>query len=145
MSLRLVHPKDLTAHNQRSNLVYAVKCSEECSDIYIGETKQPLHRRMAQHRRANTSGQDSAVFLHLKEEGHSFDDTDVRIMDREDKWFERGVKEAIHVKVEKPSLNRGGGLRHHLSPIYNHVLSKLPKRLSRQTDPREVSHANDPH
>lgn len=29
----------------------------------------------------------------------------MRILDREDRWFERGVKETIHVKVERPSLN----------------------------------------
>lgn len=28
----------------------------------------------------------------------------VHIFESEDRWFERGVKEAIHVKVEKPSL-----------------------------------------
>ena len=139
---RLVHPKDPTPHSQKSNLVYAVKCSEECSDLYIGETKQPLNKRMAQHRRASSSGQDSAVFLHLKEEGHSFQDTNVQILDREDRWFERGVREAIHVKVEKPSLNRGGGLRHFLSPIYNQVLSKLPKRTPQQFDSCEAAHAN---
>lgn len=43
----------------------------------------------------------------------------VHILDREDRCFTRAVKQAIYVKVEKPSLNRGGGLRHHLSPIYN--------------------------
>ncbi|TWW69496.1 hypothetical protein D4764_18G0003020 [Takifugu flavidus] len=30
---------------------------------------------MAQHRRATSSGQDSAVHLHLKESGHSFEDS----------------------------------------------------------------------
>ena len=127
---KLVHPKDRTPHTQKSNLVYAVQCSQECKDQYIGETKQPLNKRMAQHRRANSSGQDSAVYLHLKEKTHSFDDNNVQILDREDRWFERGVKEAIYVKVEKPSLNRGGGLRHQLSPIYNAVLSSVPRRLN---------------
>ena len=101
---RLVHPKDKTPHTHKSNLVYAVQCNEECKDLYIGETKQPLHKRMAQHRRAHSSGLDSAVHLHLKEKVHSFDDNNVHILDREDRWFERGVKEAIYVKVEKPSL-----------------------------------------
>ncbi|XP_040922260.1 uncharacterized protein LOC121200823, partial [Toxotes jaculatrix] len=114
---KLVHPKDKIPHNHKSNLIYAVKCSEECKDLYIGETKQPLSKRMAQHRRANSSGPVSAVYSHLKEKAHSFEDSNVKILDREDRWFERGVKEAIYVKVEKPSLNRGGGLRHHLSPI----------------------------
>ena len=80
---------------------------------------------MYQHRRANSSGPESAVFLHLKKEGHSFQDENVQILDREDKWFERGVKEAIYVKIKKPSLNRGGGLRHNLSTTYNAVLSHL--------------------
>ncbi|XP_054861960.1 uncharacterized protein LOC129347772 [Amphiprion ocellaris] len=127
---KLVHPKDKIPREKQSNVVYAVQCNEECSDLYIGETKQPLHKRMAQHRRATTTGQDSAVHLHLKEKGHSFDDHKVRILAREDRWFERGVKEAIHVKLERPSLNRGGGLRHHLSPTYNAVLRALPRRCS---------------
>ena len=33
----------------------------------LGETKQPLHKHMAQHRRTSSSGQDSAVQLHLKD------------------------------------------------------------------------------
>ena len=96
----------------------AFQHTEECSDLYIGETKQPLHRRMAQHRRATSSGQDSDVHLHLKEKGHSFKDSNVHVLDREDRWFERGVKEAIYVHLEKPSISRGGGLRHHVSAAY---------------------------
>uniref|UniRef100_A0A803K1Y2 Large ribosomal subunit protein uL1m n=1 Tax=Xenopus tropicalis TaxID=8364 RepID=A0A803K1Y2_XENTR len=78
---------------------------------------------MAQHRRANSSRQDSAVYLRLKEKGHSFEDSNVHILDREDRWFERGVKEAIYASLEKPSLNRGGGLRHCLSSTYNVALT----------------------
>ncbi len=122
--------KDRTPHTQKSNLVYEVQCSEECKDLYIGETKQPLNKRMAQHRRANSSGQDSAVCSHLKESSHCFEDSDVHILDS---WFERGVKEAIYVKVEKPSLNRGGGLRHHLSLIYSAALSSPPRRFNNLT------------
>jgi len=81
---------------------------------------------MAQHRRANSSGLDSAVHLHLEEEkAHSFEDSKVHILDREDRRFERGVKEAIYVKVEKPSLNRGGGLRHHQSAKVQENIDKL--------------------
>ena len=127
---KLVHPKDKTPRHKQSNVVYAVQCSEECSDLYIGETKQQLHKRMAQHRRATSSGQDSAVHLHLKDTGHSFEDSNVHVLAREERWFERGVKEAIYTKLEKPSLNRGGGLRHNLSATYNAVLSSLPRRFT---------------
>ena len=141
---KLVHPKDKIPREKQSNVVYAVQCNEECSDLYIGETKQPLHKRMSQHRRATTTGQDSAVHLHLKEKGHSFDDHKVRILAREDRWFERGVKEAIHVKLERPSLNRGGGLRHHLSPTYNAVFRALPRRHSRRSH-RQPGDPDDSH
>ena len=96
--------------------------SKECADLYAGETKQQLHKNMAQHRRATFLGPDSAVHLHLKEQGHS-GDSYVHIVDREDRWFERGVKEAIYVKLEKTSLNRGGGIRYHLPSTYNTALS----------------------
>ncbi|CAI5669152.1 unnamed protein product [Oreochromis niloticus] len=97
---KLVHPKDKTPKHRLNNVVYAVQCSEECPDLYIGETKQPLHKRMAQHRRATSTGQDSAVHQHLKDKGHSFEDANVHILDREDRWFERGVKEAIYVHYD---------------------------------------------
>ena len=116
---KLVHPK--TPHHKQSNVIYAIQCSQEdCSESYIGETKQLLHKRMSQHR----SGKDSAVHIHLKETGHTFTNSDVRILAREPRWSERGVKEAIFVKKHKPSLNRDGGLRHNLSPIYNPILLK---------------------
>ena len=55
----------------------------------IWETKQPMHKRMAQHRWDNSSGQDSAVHPHLKKKGHSFDDNNVNVLAGEDRWFER--------------------------------------------------------
>ena len=64
-------------------------------------------------------GQDSAAKLYLREINNSFKDNNVNLLAREDRWFERGVKESIYVKLERPSVNRGGGLRHFLSPTYN--------------------------
>jgi len=69
---RLLLSKDKTPKHKLSGVVYAVQCSEECADLYIGETKQQLHKRMAQHRRATSSGQHPAVHLHLKEKGTLF-------------------------------------------------------------------------
>ena len=105
-------PSDRDWSTPQSNVVYAVQGQEECNKLYNGETKQPLHKPMAQHRWATSSGQVPAVHLHLKESGHSFEDNQGCVLATEECWFERGVKEAIHVKLEKPSLNQGGGLRH---------------------------------
>ena len=40
---------------------------------------------------ATSSGQDSAVHVHLKESGQFFEDNQVRVLER-DHWFKRGVK-----------------------------------------------------
>ena len=48
---------------------------------------------------------------HSKTSGHQIDTEDVIIIDREERWFERGVREAIWERVEKPSLNKRRGLR----------------------------------
>jgi len=82
---------------------------------------------MAQNRKAISSGQDSAVHLHLKEKGHTSKDSNIHDLEIEDRYFERGVKEAIYVKQEKTSLNRGGVLRYHLPSTYNAAWSLLPR------------------
>lgn len=52
-----------------------------------------------------------------------------------------GIKEHIYVKLERTSLNRGGGLR---SPTYNAVLSSLPRQLNNHSNLDSPS-PNDPH
>lgn len=59
--------------------------------LVSGETNQLLHRRVP------SSQQDSA--------GRACEDGQGRVLGREDRWFERGVEEALHVELEKP-LNR---------------------------------------
>ena len=89
--------KDKAPKEKTSNLVYGVTCGfPGCSESYVGETKQSLKARMSQHRRPSTGDQyDSAIYTHLEATGHSFKDKDVTILDKEERWFERGVKEAI--------------------------------------------------
>lgn len=38
---------------------------------------------------------------HLKETGHSFEDCNLTILARHDRWFERRGKEAIYVKLDQ--------------------------------------------
>ena len=52
---------------KHNNIVipYVAGTSEELWRI-LNKIKQPLHNQMAQHKRANSSGQDLAVHIHLK-------------------------------------------------------------------------------
>ena len=127
---RLVHPKDKQNKNKKCELVYGIKC-KDCPASYIGETKQALISRLKQHRRPSTNEvQESAVYNHIQAAGHQFEDRDVLILDKEDKWFERGVKEAIYEHIERPSLNKRRGLCFSLSRSWDQILRGQPCRLS---------------
>ncbi|XP_072022071.1 uncharacterized protein [Amphiura filiformis] len=91
---KLVHPKDEIPQRKQSNIVYAINCQDsDCENYYIGETKQPLHKRMYQHRRPSSTGlNDSAVYTHLKAAKHNFEDKDVIVLDKEHRWPGRGRK-----------------------------------------------------
>lgn len=41
--VRCPDPKDKTPRHRLNNVVYAVQSSEDCPDLYISATKQPLH------------------------------------------------------------------------------------------------------
>ncbi|XP_072046996.1 uncharacterized protein [Amphiura filiformis] len=92
---KLVHPKDKVPKDKQNNLVYAIPCTDNgCKDLYIGETK-----RMYQHRRASDPVVETRLYTQdLNSTNHTFDNKDVVILDRESRWFERGVKEAVYVK-----------------------------------------------
>lgn len=78
---------------------------------------------MAQPRQATDLGQELAVYIHLKKMGQSFEDRQICVLARENHCFERGVKEAIHVKLEKLTLSRGGGLTHNPPTMQSYTAS----------------------
>lgn len=116
-------------HNERDSSLWRVSQWR----VYIGEIKQPLHRRMYQLRRSNTSGAESTKYLHVKDKGHTFED-DV-LSSHIDGWFKRGMKEAIYVQVENLDtvsisstfLNTVECLRLNLTSIFHAALSSNPK------------------
>ena len=57
--------------------------------------------RLKQHCRSSYNGNDAAVFKHIIASGYQIDVNDVTILDREEPWFERGVKEAVLVQKKK--------------------------------------------
>ena len=75
--------------------------------------------------------------IHIESPGHSVDLKKVKLLDKDDRWFERGVKEAIYIRAYKPSLNKDGG-RYRLPRVYDPLLTSLPPtsvNTSRQIQP----------
>ncbi|KAI8493425.1 hypothetical protein Bbelb_288220 [Branchiostoma belcheri] len=124
---RLVHPKDRPYKGTKANVIYRLKCEEpNCNNTYIGETSRPLKVRYKEHCRPSANGYSSAIFHHLQHnQGHSFKLESTDILDRETRWWERGVKEAIYERMYNPTLNREGGLRVDLSGTWDLTLKLL--------------------
>ena len=128
----MVGVKDKTPRDKQSHLVYGVRYpNKNCGQTYVGETQQAIKKCMNQHCKPSPGEQyDSTIFTHLSQYGHSFSDRDVKVLDKEERWHERGVKEAIWERVEKPRLNKPGELRFKLSHTWDRALREIPSRLS---------------
>ena len=78
----------------------------KCKEFYIGEREGSLKNSLS---------------------GHHIDLDEVKILDREPRWFEKGAKEVIYIQVNKPKLNKDGG-RYKLPGVYESILtSSVPK------------------
>ena len=112
---KLVHPKDKVSNEEKTGVVYHIKCGD-CDYAYVGETERRLSKRIKEHHRSS-----SPVGHHLIHRKHSISEQDISVLHQESDWFRRGVAEAIHIAQEDPVLNRDRG-RHTLPNIYHEVI-----------------------
>ena len=84
---------------------------------YVGETARLLETRMKEHLSRNSS----AVNEHCKLTGHSVDSSKIKVLATENNTFKRRIREAIEIKLRKPSLNRDNGFE--LASIYDTILA----------------------
>ena len=114
-------PKDQTPKENQCGLIYHIKC-QNCDQDYIGETGRNMGVRFKEHTtRKNTN---SAIKEHLEATNHRCSMDNVKILDREDNWYKRKIKEAIRIQRHQPTLNRDKGLE--LPPVYSSLLSHDP-------------------
>ena len=106
-----------------SNVVYKFACPG-CGATYIGKTERNLYQRCVEHARTETavnSHLSSCSALHFlnnlfvlflddfdaREIKISIVKDNVSIVDRSDNWNYLLLKEALHIKRNKPLLNTG--------------------------------------
>ena len=77
----LVHTKDKVLSHIKDNLVYEATCSS-CDATYIGETQQPLNKRVYQHAAPNLS---SAIADHTCQTGYRLSLANFQIPER--RWL----------------------------------------------------------
>ncbi len=118
--------------------VYDIPC-DTCEASYIGETERSLKSRFMEHRRPSTTTSEVSHHIHLDEPDHPVDIERVKMLAVEPRWFEWGVREAIYIRNERPSLNKDGG-QYNLPTIWNNVLKPRVQRPG----PRTLDNSNLP-
>lgn len=97
---------------ERTNVIYEIPCGgkigEECALSYVGQTKNQLKKRLAQHRNdinkeRNPNGQ-SAVVHHFTDKGHfpAFDRA--KVLATETFLGRRNTYESLHI-YSRPTYN----------------------------------------
>jgi len=73
---------------------------------------------------------NTSVSSHLAQD-HIHGEVDVKILGREKNRLRRGIKEAIEIKRNKPTLNKNTQDRYFLSPIYDNLISNTRSKINR--------------
>ena len=73
---------------------------------------------------------NTSVSTHLAQD-HIHGKVDVKILGREKNRLKRGIKEAIEIKRNKPTLNKNTQDRYFLSPIYDNLISNTRSKINR--------------
>ena len=97
--------KDVIPSDQRSFVVYYFSCPG-CNASYVGETTRILMTRIDEHLH---SGKGSIIFEHLNQNSNCRDLANInsfKIIDTANSEFQLKIKEAIHIKLKNPTLNK---------------------------------------
>ena len=102
----LSHPKDKISMDNTNNVIYQIPCSD-CDSVYIGETKRTFGQRVKEHKRAVQNGDltKNEIADHCWTNNHNFDWDNRKIIDKENGWTARKIKETLHSNKNNSSIN----------------------------------------
>ena len=130
----LMHPKDPILDAQKTDIIYHWKCpANNCTAEYIDETNRSLKERVSDHRNQTTSAIRNH---HISTKHPKAELKDFTIIDRESNTIHHQAKEALHICIKDPSLNRNTG-KVRIPSVFNKLL-KPPRQL-------ELPHCSIPH
>ena len=105
--------------DQSQGVVYKVNCS--CGNTYIGETGRTLDVRLKEHRRAvKMNNKSNGIAVHTNSTSHDIDWDSVEVIDQEQNWIKRKIKEALHIRSVNAPMNLDQGYQ------LNSIWSALP-------------------
>ena len=119
-----MHPKDPIPDAQKTDIIYHWKCpANNCTAEYIDETNRSLKERISDYRNQTIS----AIRNHLISTDHPKAEHDgFTIIDRDSSILHHQAKEALHIQIKEPSLNRNiGNVR--IPSVFNKLLKSHTK------------------
>ena len=124
---QLMHPKDKISMALKQNVIYHWTCpSQGCKSEYIGETSRTMGERVREHKSDSTNNK-SAIYFHCKQLGHPLPKIeDFKIIDTDPGQISREAREAIHIRMKDPPLNRNIG-KMFVPNSFNKLLGVKPK------------------
>jgi len=119
--------KDKEKNELKSNIVYQIPCCN-CDSSYIGQTKQYLKNRMADHKRdcniIHVNNPKTGLAKHHFNEGHNFDFKNVKVLDQSANLQKRLFLEMSHIQKCKPNVNLNQDVQD-LSIIYKNIINNF--------------------
>lgn len=115
--------KESTNTMNSSNVVYKIPCSS-CSKVYIGETKQYLHKRLYQHRYdiKKDPSLHTSLTKHRTEHNHIIDFDNTTIVGFQKNLLKRLTLEMITI-LNNPAMNTKSDTNK-LSSVYKYLIDK---------------------
>ena len=99
-----MHLKDPIPDAQKTDIIYHWKClANNCTAEYIDETSRSLKERVSDHRNQTTSTNRNH---HISTKHPKAELKDFTIIDRDSNTLLYQAKQALHIHIKDPSLNR---------------------------------------
>lgn len=113
----LMNVKQRPTENKMRGVVYKVDC--DCGYAYIGETGRTLNIRLKEHQRAVAHADEkNGIAVHANTyTKHTIQWDSAHVLDREEVWLKRRVKESLRIRDEQLSMNLDQGLI--LNPLWS--------------------------
>ena len=132
----LSRPKQPQPTMDIKGVIYQIPCSS-CPAVYTGETGRTLKVRMAEHKRAVRMGDvNNGLAVHSLKTGHPIEWSQARVVEREENWYRRRIKEALKIQQRQVRMNLDQGivLRSGWKPFFMNTPSTSPSSGNDVTD-----------
>ena len=75
---------------------------DSCDAYYTAKTKTSPKAQVLEHRKSSFTTSEVSRHINIENPENHVDMDEVKVLTVEPRWFERGVREAIHIRMEQP-------------------------------------------